>query len=208
MHLMHTFYFTYVTRSTKLLAGQSGEEAMDPAERARYPIGRFERIRQPLDARMRAALVETIEQTPATIRSLVEPLTNAQLDLPYRAGGWTIRQVVHHVPDSHMNMYIRMKLAVTEDVPTIKPYDEARWAELPDVRATPVAVSLDLLEALHRRWVALLRGMTELEFHRTFRHPELGLVRNDEALAMYSWHGRHHAAHIQQALQRADDARR
>jgi DinB family protein len=172
---------------------------MPALDNSRYPIGRFERP-GPLDAAARAGLIDVIEQTPATIRSLVEHLDAGQLDLPYRAGGWTIRQVVHHVPDSHMNMYIRMKLAVTEDMPTIKPYDEGRWAELPDGRSAPIAMSLDLLDALHRRWVTFLRALSEDDFRRRFTHPELGSVALFEALAMYAWHGRHHAAHIRNAL--------
>jgi hypothetical protein len=172
-------------------------------ERERFPIGPFERLHGALDARTRAALIDVIEQTPRTIRSLVAPLTEAQLDVAYRAGGWTIRQVVHHVPESHMNAYIRMKLAVTEEMPTVKAYDEARWAELPDVGSTPVTVSLDLLDALHRRWVPFLRGLSEAEFRRTYVHPEQGSVPLYETLALYAWHGRHHAAHIENALRRA-----
>lgn len=176
--------------------------AMPDLEVDRYPIGRFERPRGPLDAAARATFIDAIGATPAAIRSLVERLNDGQLDSPYRAGGWTIRQVVHHLPDSHMNMYIRMKLAVTEDVPTIKPYDEGRWAELPDGRSAPVSMSLDLLDALHRRWVTLLRALSDQQFERKFVHPELGSVALFEALAMYAWHGRHHTAHIRNALSR------
>ena len=173
---------------------------MSALEKDRYPIGRFERPHGPLDSAARTGLIDAIERTPATIRSLVERLDDRQLDSPYRDGGWTIRQVVHHVPDSHMNMYIRMKLAVTEDTPVIKPYDEVRWAELPDGRSAPISMSLDLLDALHRRWVVFLRALPEEQFQRTFVHPELGSVAIVEGLAMYAWHGRHHAAHIQNAL--------
>ena len=175
---------------------------MAALENDRYPIGRFERLRGPLDAAARAGLIDTIDKTPATIRSLVERLDERQLDSPYRDGGWTILQVVHHVPDSHMNAYIRMKLAVTEETPTIKPYDEARWAELSDGRSAPISMSLDLLQALHQRWVTFLRALSEQQFQRTFVHPELGSVALFEALAMYAWHGRHHTAHIQRALKR------
>ena len=175
---------------------------MPALENDRYPIGRFERLRGPLDAAARAGLTDAIEKTPATIRSLVKGLDDRQLDSPYRDGGWTIRQVVHHVLDSHMNMYIRMKLAVTEESPIIKPYDEVRWAELPDGRSAPISMSLDLLEALHQRWVTFLRSLSEEQLHRTFVHPELGSVSIFEALAMYAWHGRHHTAHIQNALKR------
>ncbi len=129
-------------------------------------------------------------------------LTPAQLDTPYRPGGWTVRQVVHHVPESHMNAYVRFKLALTEDEPVIKPYDEARWAMLPDIAVAPVEASLALLEALHLRWVALLESMTNAEFTRRFQHPELGPVRLDQSLASYAWHGRHHVAHITSLRQR------
>jgi DinB family protein len=176
--------------------------AMPVLENDRYPIGRFERPHGPLDAAARAQLIDAIEEAPATLRSLVERLDDRQLDRPYREGGWTIRQVVHHVPDSHMNMYIRMKLAVTEDTPVIKPYDEVRWAELPDGRSAPISMSLDLLDALHRRWVVFLRALPEDQFQRRFVHPELGSVAIFEALAMYAWHGRHHTGHIERALSR------
>jgi uncharacterized damage-inducible protein DinB len=175
---------------------------MPALENDRYPVGRFERLRRPLDVAARAALTDAIEKTPETIRSLVEPLHDRQLDSPYREGGWTIRQVVHHVPDSHMNAYIRMKLAATEETPVIKPYDEGRWAELPDGRSAPISMSLDLLDALHRRWVTFLRSLSDDQLHRTFVHPELGPVAIGEALALYAWHGRHHAAHIRNAISR------
>jgi hypothetical protein len=175
---------------------------MTDLESDRYPIGQFERCKEPPDAHARAALVDAIARTPADIRRLVERLTEAELETPYRLGGWTIRQVVHHVPDSHMNAYIRMKLAVTEATPTIKAYDQARWAELPDARLDPVAASLDLLDALHRRWVAFLRGLSAEDFLRTYVHPEWGSVPVYEALAMYAWHGRHHAEHIRNAMSR------
>jgi hypothetical protein len=124
-------------------------------------------------------------------------LTEAQFDTPYRPGGWTVRQVVHHVPDSHLNAYLRFKLALTEENPTIKPYEEARWAELPDTAGTQIGVSLVMLEALHRRWVNLLRSMSEEQWGRTYFHPDQNKsLRLDGVLAMYSWHGKHHTAHI------------
>ena len=175
---------------------------MDPAENDRYPIGRFQRLSTALDLEGRAECVGAIEQAPAIFRSLVDGLSEVELERAYRPDGWTIRQVVHHVPDSHMNAYIRMKLAVTEETPTIKAYDEARWAMSPEARSAPVAMSLDLLDALHRRWVAFLQMLTAVEFQRTFVHPELGRVSLDEAVAMYAWHGRHHAAHIRNAVRR------
>ena len=123
-------------------------------------------------------------------------LTSEQLDTPYRPDGWTVRQVVHHVPESHMNAYIRFKLALTEDEPTVKPYDEGAWAKLPDVESTPIEVSLTMLDALHDRWVRVLKEMRDADFARTFRHPQLGLVRLEGNLALYAWHGKHHLAHI------------
>jgi hypothetical protein len=165
----------------------------------RFPIGRFE-YPQIVSPEERAQFVNRIAAAPARLRAIVKGLTTAQLDTPYRVGGWTIRQVVHHVPDSHMNSYIRFKLALTEDEPTIKPYDEAAWAKLGDTMETPVEISLELLESLHFRWVALLRGLSEEQWKRTMRHPENGLLRLDQVLALYAWHGDHHIAHIENAL--------
>lgn len=173
---------------------------MTEHEKQRYPIGRFQRCAAPLDAGARAALINAIERTPTDIRALVERLTDAELETPYRDGGWTIRQVVHHVPDSHMNAYVRMKLAVTEDNPTVTLYNEKLWAELPDGRSAPIVVSLDLLDALHWRWVSFLRALPEQDFLRTFRHIEWGLVPVYDAVSLYAWHGRHHTAHIRNAL--------
>lgn len=130
------------------------------------------------------------------MRASIAGLNSEQLSTPYREGGWTVRQVIHHVPDSHMNAYVRSKLALTETDPTIKPYDEAAWAELVDSRDTPVDVSLALLEALHVRWVTVLRAMSAADFARPFRHPELGPVPLEKNLALYAWHGKHHTAHI------------
>lgn len=175
---------------------------MDDLERLRYPVGPMPRRATPLDARERAAFIEVIAQAPARFGALVNGLDDAQLDTPYRPGGWTIRQVIHHVPDSHLNAYVRMKVAVTEDAPAIKTYEEARWAELPEAKTAPVEISLALLDALHARWVAFLRGIPDADFRRTFTHPQWGGVTVDEALGMYSWHCRHHAAHIEHALVR------
>jgi uncharacterized damage-inducible protein DinB len=161
----------------------------------RYPIGKFQPPASVTDAE-RAVLVDQIAALPAELRSAVSTLDDTQLDTPYREGGWTVRQVVHHVPDSHVNAYTRFKLALTEDVPTIKTYEEAQWAELPEARLAPIGVSLALLEALHHRWVLLLRVLAPAQFARTFRHPELGLMTLDQQIALYAWHGRHHLAHI------------
>jgi DinB superfamily len=160
-----------------------------------YPIGKCERIKNSTDAQ-RGVFIDTIAAAPASLAAAVAGLTPAQLDTPYRPGGWTIRQVVHHVPDSHINAYVRFKLALTEDLPTIKPYDEARWAELPDVKSTPVQTSLALLENLHQRWVVLLRALTPEDWARQFKHPDLGPLTLDATVQLYAWHGRHHVAHI------------
>jgi hypothetical protein len=178
---------------------------MSELDGRRYPVGPMPRNKTPLDRASRTALIETIGQAPAALRQLVKGLTNAQLDTPYRSGGWTIRQVMHHLPDSHMNAYVRMKLAVTESAPLIKPYDEAAWAELPEARTAPVAMSLDLLDALHRRWTAFLTALPDSEFQKPYTHPELGPVTIDEALGMYAWHCRHHTAHVKLALGKGAD---
>jgi uncharacterized damage-inducible protein DinB len=161
----------------------------------RYPIGKFERP-ETITESQRRDFIDAIAATPARLASAVAGLTPAQLDTPYRPGGWTVRQLAHHVPDSHMNAYVRFKLALTEDVPTIKPYEEARWAELGDTATTPVETSLALLENLHKRWVALLRSMAPADWARQFRHPELGPMNLDQTLALYAWHSKHHVAHI------------
>ncbi|MBI4641727.1 MAG: bacillithiol transferase BstA [Candidatus Tectomicrobia bacterium] len=161
----------------------------------RYPIGEF-KIEGDITHEQRQKLIDEIASTPAKVRSAVERLSQEQLDTPYRPGGWTVRQVVHHLADSHLNSYTRFRLALTEEEPTIKPYDQARWAELDDARMAPVEISLALLEALHRRWVLLLRSLTPGDFARTFLHPELGIVTLDATLRLYEWHGRHHTAHI------------
>lgn len=167
----------------------------------RYPVGTF-RAPDSYTPEDRARFIEAIAAAPAALRAALAGLSDRQLDEPYREGGWTLRQVAHHVPDSHVNAYIRFKLALTEDVPTIKPYDEARWAELPDTRQTPIEVSLALLDAVHTRWVTILRAMTPADFARRFNHPESGNQPLDRALALYAWHGRHHVAHITELRKR------
>lgn len=162
----------------------------------RYPIGPFKFEHDNLSDAERAALIAQIASAPVGLRAAVAALNDAQLDTPYREGGWTVRQLVHHVADSHMNGYIRVKLALAEDVPTIKPYDENAWVKLGDTPATPITTSLNLLDALHERWANLFRAMTPAEFARTFRHPELGTLSLNKQLALYAWHGRHHTAHI------------
>jgi hypothetical protein len=160
-----------------------------------YPIGKFQWEGVITDAQ-REQLIDQIEQAPAQLRQAVAGLTEGQLDTPYRPEGWTVKQVVHHVPDAHMNAYVRFRLALTEDEPTIKPYAQERWAALKDARTAPPELSLSLLESLHRRWVLLLRSLRAADFARTFRHPEIGLVTLDKYLGMAAWHSRHHIAHI------------
>ena len=161
----------------------------------RYPIGKF-KFEGPATPEQREELLSQIEQAPSRLRAAVKGLSDQQLDTPYRPEGWTVRQVAHHVPDSHLNAYVRYKLALTEDEPTIKPYAEDRWARLADTQATPVEVSLAMLDSLHDRWVRLLRSLQPDDWKRAFRHPELGLVSLEKNLALYAWHGRHHVAHI------------
>jgi uncharacterized damage-inducible protein DinB len=166
-----------------------------PGSDLRYPIGRLERKPSLTPAERRAA-IDAIASSPAQLRAAVGGLTDAQLDTPYRPGGWTVRQLVHHVADSHMNAYSRFRLALTEEDPTIKPYDEAAWAELPDARLLPIGVSLSLLYGIHERLVHLLRATPDESFARRLTHPQNGPMTMDSLLSIYAWHGRHHAAHI------------
>jgi uncharacterized damage-inducible protein DinB len=161
----------------------------------RYPVGRFKRPDK-ITAALRQEWLSDIEALPDKLTEAVAGLDEQQLGTPYRPGGWTVRQVVHHFADSHMNSYVRFRLALTEDKPVIKPYDEQRWAELPDAKAAPVGVSLALLTALHQRWALLLRTLDDQAFARTFSHPENGEMRLDTTLALYAWHCHHHLAHI------------
>lgn len=169
-------------------------------EDLRYPIGKFSG-QPPRDDAERQEFLKAVEETPAKLRVAVQGLSDQQLDTPYREGGWTVRQVVHHVPDSHLNSYIRFKWALTENEPTIKAYYEERWAELPDSKM-PIQVSLTLLDSLHRRWTNLLRSFKADDWNKTLRHPELGVMTLDKLLALYAWHGRHHVAHITGLRQR------
>ena len=167
----------------------------------RYPIGKFS-FPQSITPAQRQQWITEIAEAPSMLRASVDGLTSEQFETPYRAGGWTVRQVAHHVPESHMNAYIRFKLALTEDEPTVKPYDEAAWAKTSDVSATPIETSLTMLTALHDRWVRLLESLTDADYARQFRHPELGVVRLEGVLAMYAWHGKHHVAHIRSLRER------
>jgi hypothetical protein len=167
----------------------------------RYPVGKFIYDVSPTEEQ-RKKFIADIEQAPAALRAAIQGLSPQQIEAPYRDGGWTVRQVVHHVPESHMNAYIRFKLALTEAAPTIKPYMEDRWAETPDVRSTPLEVSLALLDSLHIHWVRLLRSLKPEDWKRSFRHPELGIVSLEKNVALYAWHGRHHVAHITELRKR------
>lgn len=167
----------------------------------RYPIGTFE-APEPITPELRQGWIERIATLPGRMREVLAGLEEARLDTPYREGGWTLRQVVHHVPDSHMNAYIRFKLALTEDTPTIRPYNEEDWARLGDTRDTPIETSLQLLENLHRRWVMLLQSLSEADYRRAYIHPESGRTRLDQALGSYAWHGDHHLAHITELRKR------
>lgn len=161
----------------------------------RYPIGKFS-MPNTVSRSEREGCLKDVEQLPKQLREAVRGLTDAQLDTPYRPDGWTVRQVVHHVPDSHINSYVRFKLAATEDSPTIRPYMEERWAELPEAKSGPIEMSLSLLDSLHHRWSIFLRNLGDKDFQRTFVHPEYGPFRLEQALALYAWHGKHHVAHV------------
>jgi DinB superfamily len=168
----------------------------DVAERAlRYPIG-GPAIAGPITPQQRTTAIEEIKQLPENLRSAISAFSPEQFDTPYRPGGWTVRQLVHHVADSHMNAYVRVRLALTEDWPTIIAYQEALWAELQDARTAPVSISLDLLQALHLRWVPLFASLENQQWKRGYVHPENGRQSIEQAAVLYAWHGRHHTAHI------------
>ena len=166
-----------------------------------FPIGKFQ-YDGPLTEEQRQKLIGEIAEVPSKLRAAVNGLSPAQLDTPYRPGGWTVRQVTHHVPDSHMNAYVRFKLALTENEPTIRPYEQQLWAELDDTKTTPIEVSLALLDSLHDRWVRLLRSIQPEQWKRTFRHPELGVLTVERNLGLYAWHGKHHVAHVTELRRR------
>ncbi len=174
---------------------------MKDIDRLKYPIGKF-KAPEKYTEEMREGFINEIEQTPYYLREAVENLNEDQLNTPYRAGGWTVEQVIHHIPDSHMNAYIRTKLGLTEKQPTIKPYDQAAWAELEDYSTTPVEVSLSLLDAIHTRWVILLKSLHADQFECKLNHPENGIIDINWILAQYAWHGKHHVAHINSLKQR------
>ena len=161
----------------------------------RFPIGKYQWQDNLTDAQ-RSALIDQIAETPAQVRAAVAGFTEQQFDTPYREGGWTVRQLVHHIADSHMNAYVRFKLAITEDEPTIKTYEQQKWAETADSLQTPAEVSLGLIEGIHARWTTLLRSLRAADFARKFNHPEHGKMTLERLLGLYAWHGLHHTAHI------------
>ena len=168
-----------------------------PDEHLRFPIGHYRLPDGALTAAERGALIAQLEALPTALTTVARAEGGLHLEQPYRPGGWTGRQIIHHLADSHLNCYTRFRLALTEDNPTVKPYDEAAWAALPDNAATPITVSLTLLEALHTRWTVLLHHLTEAQWARTFYHPKMDRVFTlDQALAIYAWHGQHHLAHL------------
>ncbi len=166
----------------------------DNIEQLKYPIGKFKYNPGPDELRV---AIERISSLPDKLRSAVEGLSDDQLDTPYRDGGWTLRQVIHHIPDSHINAYTRLKLAMTEENPQIRPYDEVKWAECEEAKHGDIQLSLDLLDALHKRWVTFLRSLIAKDLERTYYHPannkQSKLI---EVVSMYAWHGDHHLAHI------------
>ena len=161
----------------------------------RYPVGTFQKPEK-ISQEERQKYIYEISVAPSLLRKAVSGLDNSQLDTPYREGGWTIRQVVHHLPDSHINAYMRFKLALTENNPLIRTYEESLWAELPEAKTAPIDMSLFLLESLHKRWVSAMQSIPNDAFNLTYRHPESGLYTLDQQIAMYAWHGKHHIAQI------------
>lgn len=174
---------------------------MATSDQLRYPIGTFNYDGDVADEDLER-WIDQIATLPQDMRKVVARLSDEQLETPYRPGGWTLRQVIHHVPDSHLNSYVRFKLALTEDEPTIKPYNEARWAELPDSRIVPVSTNLDFLAFLHAKWTALLRAMDRNDFAKRFNHPDFGPTGLAVTVGYYAWHGRHHLAHITSTIER------
>lgn len=170
-------------------------------EHLRYPVGQFFPPDE-ISPHQKELWIAELEAFPEQVRARVSQLSQEQLDTPYRPHGWTVRQLVHHLPDSHLNSYVRFRLALTEDAPAIRTYHEELWAELPDAKSGPIEPSLALLEALHLRWTALLKSLTDEQLSRTFIHPEWGSVRLDVALGQYAWHGRHHLAQIENLWRR------
>jgi uncharacterized damage-inducible protein DinB len=170
------------------------------SEDVRFPNGKFDKNTN-VTPELREEFVQTIAQLPANLEQTISGLSDAQLDTPYRPEGWTVRQTVHHIADSHLNSFVRFKLALTEDVPTIRPYAEDRWAKLADSRL-PIDASLKIIEGVHARWIAILRSMTEADFQKQLNHPDSGAWTLEKMLALYGWHSRHHTAHITKLRER------
>jgi uncharacterized damage-inducible protein DinB len=189
--LTSTNFRRYILYKHSINELHTGGTQMDP----RYPTGKYTPLQEVTPA-LRQQAISAIAETPAKLRAAVRGLNDQQLNTPYREGGWTVRQLAHHVPDSHINAYVRLRLALTEQEPSIKPYEEARWAELEDAKSAPIDVSLALLDSLHERWVRLWRSLRPEDFARTFRHPDHGVRTVDWLLFLYAWHGRHHTAHV------------
>lgn len=164
-------------------------------EHLKYPIGQYQKAASYDGAEVQQHITD-IAALPAQIRAIASQMTSEQLQQPYRPGGWTACQVIHHLPDSHLNSYIRFKWTLTEEQPIIKAYDEVNWAELPDAKAIDISYSLDLLESLHRRWVLMLANMTEQDFYKKLTHPSSGEWYLYQMIGMYAWHGKHHLGHL------------
>ncbi|MGI8466892.1 MAG: YfiT family bacillithiol transferase [Pyrinomonadaceae bacterium] len=173
------------------------------SEDLRFPIGKFEKP-QTITAETRDKFIKTIEALPPNLKDAIEGLSDEQLDAPYRPEGWSVRQLVHHIADSHLNSFCRFKLGLSEDMPTIKPYDEAVWAEMADSKNAPVELSMSIIDGLHARWTRLLKSMTNDDFAKQINHPEHGAMTLGELLALYDWHSRHHTAHITKLRERND----
>lgn len=171
------------------------------SENLRYPIGEFNST-QEINPEMRGKFIQTIENLPARLREEVKDLDETQLDTPYRQDGWTVRQLIHHVADSHINSFCRFKLGLSEDAPTIKPYDEASWAEMADSKNAQIDLSLFMIDGVHARWTMLLKSMSDADFKREINHPERGGMSLNSLLALYDWHSRHHTAHIAKLRER------
>lgn len=167
-----------------------------------YPIGKASLPTGPLSAAERKKAIETIAELPVRLRAAVAGLTHEQLDTPYRPGGWTVRQVVHHLADAHVNGFLRFKLALTENEPTIKPYNQEKWANTADSRTAPIDPSLHIVDGVHERWTTLLTSMKPADFARKYQHPERGPMTLDTTVAMYAWHAKHHVAHITELRKR------
>jgi hypothetical protein len=171
------------------------------SEDLRFPMGKFDST-QEVNSEMRSGFIQTIEVLPYKFRQAVKGLNNEQIDTPYRPEGWTVRQLVHHIADSHINSFCRFKLGLSEDTPTIKPYDEASWAEMADSKNAPIDLSLNMIDGVHARWALLLKSMSDADFDRNINHPERGSMSLNSMLSLYDWHSKHHTAHVTKLRER------